>query len=123
MTTNTFDRTNTGTLAKNTMKNKDSHPDARGKINVGGIWYWLSGWNKTNASDGSKFVSLATTEMSMEEVERYCTPRQYTPQGTPQQGTPQQRTPQQATAQQATAQQPVAQPAPTQNVDSADDII
>jgi len=70
--TNKFDRTNTGTISKNQMKQKDTHPDVRGKINVDGKWYWLSGWNKFNGNDGSKFISLATTPMSAEEAEKYC---------------------------------------------------
>jgi hypothetical protein len=70
--TKQYDNTNTGTLAKNGMKQKDTHPDVRGKINVDGKWFWLSGWNKFNGNDGSKFISLATTAMSEEDVEKYC---------------------------------------------------
>ena len=58
-----FDRTNTGTLGRNTRKEKDSHPDFTGQININGVDYWLSGWTKTAgpqaAKPGSKFLSLS----------------------------------------------------------------
>jgi hypothetical protein len=60
-----FDRTNTGTLGRNTRKEKDSHPDFTGQININGVDYWLSGWTKTAgpqaAKPGSKFLSLSVT--------------------------------------------------------------
>ena len=52
-----YDNTNTGTLGKNKRKEKDTHPDYSGKINVEGVDYWLSGWLK-EGQDG-KFFSLA----------------------------------------------------------------
>lgn len=51
---------NTGTLGRNTKKEKDTHPDSKGKALIGGKWYWISGWTKTGP-DGSKFSSLAFT--------------------------------------------------------------
>lgn len=66
-----YDNNNTGTLAANRMRTKDSHPNARGKCQVKGIWYWISGWNKMSSSDNSRFVSLAFTEMSQEDVDKY----------------------------------------------------
>lgn len=53
------DRTNTGTIAKNTRKTEDNHPDITGSINVDGKDWWINGWLKTNGSDGSKFYSLS----------------------------------------------------------------
>ncbi len=66
-----YDNTNTGILAKNGMKQKDSHPDARGRCNIKGTWFWISGWAKFNSNDGSKFQSLAFTEMTAEDVAKY----------------------------------------------------
>jgi hypothetical protein len=53
------DNTNRGTIAKNTRKTDDKHPDIAGTINVEGKEFWLNGWLKTNGSDGSKFYSLS----------------------------------------------------------------
>jgi hypothetical protein len=54
-----MDNTNRGTIAKNTRKTQDTHPDIAGSINVEGKEYWLNGWQKTNSQDGSKFYSLS----------------------------------------------------------------
>lgn len=52
-----YDNTNRGTLGRNKRKEKDSHPDFRGSINVEGVDFWLSGWVKE--SNGRKFFSLS----------------------------------------------------------------
>jgi hypothetical protein len=41
-----FDETNRGAIWKNDKKEKDTHPDWRGSINVEGVDYWLSGWSR-----------------------------------------------------------------------------
>ena len=53
-----YDNTNRGGLWKNARKDRDTHPDYTGSINVGGAEFWLSAWLKT-ARDGSKFMSLS----------------------------------------------------------------
>lgn len=58
-----YDNTNSGLLAKNKRKEKDTHPDYSGSINVEGVEYWLSGWLKTGKENsklaGEKFFSLS----------------------------------------------------------------
>jgi hypothetical protein len=54
-----YSNVNKGTLGKNERKEKDSHPDYKGKLNVDGVDYWLSGWLKENKSTGEKFFSLS----------------------------------------------------------------
>ena len=58
-----YDNTNSGLLAKNKRKEKDTHPDYSGSMNVGGVEYWLSGWLKTGKENsklaGEKFFSLS----------------------------------------------------------------
>ena len=53
----TYDNTNRGILGRNKRKEKDTHPDFSGSINVDGHDYWLSGWLKENAN--GKFFSLS----------------------------------------------------------------
>ena len=52
-----YDNTNRGTLGKNKRREKDTHPEYTGKLNVDGREYWLSGWVKE--SNGEKFFSLS----------------------------------------------------------------
>lgn len=48
-----FDNTNRGILFGNDRKEKDTQPDYRGKLNVEGKEYWISGWDKqTKAGPG-----------------------------------------------------------------------
>ncbi len=57
------DRTNSGILARNKRKEKDTHPTHTGSINVEGREYWLSAWVKDGKPgsklEGEKFFSLA----------------------------------------------------------------
>jgi hypothetical protein len=50
-----YDNTNRWTLNKNERKEKDTHPDYKGSINVDGVDYWLDGWIKDGAN--GKFIS------------------------------------------------------------------
>lgn len=59
-----YDNTNTGTLGKNKRKETEKHPDYKGKINVNGVDYWLSGWRRqgTGKNGPYDFISLAIEE-------------------------------------------------------------
>ncbi len=52
-----FDNTNRGVLFKNDRKEKESHPDYKGSINVDGVDYWLSAWLKEGQK--GKFFSMS----------------------------------------------------------------
>ena len=54
-----YDNTNSGALFKNDRKEKDTHPDLSGTINIEGKEYWLSGWTKRNDDRSFKVLSLS----------------------------------------------------------------
>lgn len=53
-----YDNTNRGVLFKNKNKQSEKHPDLTGKIDVGGVEYFLSGWKKKSAN-GIEFISIS----------------------------------------------------------------
>lgn len=54
-----YDNTNSGTLFKNDRKEKETHPDYKGQINIDGVEYWLSSWIKVSKDGTKKFMSLS----------------------------------------------------------------
>lgn len=115
--TEKYSDVNTGIVSVNNQKITDKHPDIRGRVNVNGLWYWVSGWHRTSAA-GNHFTSLAFTEMTQAQVDEMMKRRaeKNAPQQQPQphaqgQGAPAQaQQAQQAPAQQqAQTQQPPAQ--------------
>ncbi len=50
-------RDNSGILFDNDRKNNDRQPDFKGSCTIGGVDYWISGWNKSGAK--GPFTSLA----------------------------------------------------------------
>ena len=50
-----YDNTTRWTLNKNDRKEKETHPDYKGKLNVNGVDYWIDGWIKEGAN--GKFIS------------------------------------------------------------------
>ena len=41
-----YDNTNRGSIWKNDRKEKDTHPDFRGSLNVNGVEYWFDAWKR-----------------------------------------------------------------------------
>ena len=64
-----FDETNRGVLFKNHKREKDSHPQYTGKLNVEGAEYWVSAWLK-EAKNGEKFFSISIKEKESKPAER-----------------------------------------------------
>lgn len=62
---------NTGTLFNNDRKEKDTHPDMTGTINVAGVDHWFSAWRK----QGSKGEFLSVAIGNKKEAKQQ-TPRQ-----------------------------------------------
>lgn len=52
-----YDNTDRGVLFRNDRKERDTHADYKGSINVGGVEYWLSAWIKEGQK--GKFMSLS----------------------------------------------------------------
>jgi hypothetical protein len=52
-----YDNTNRGALFKNTKREKDTHPEYNGTVNIEGAEYWISAWVKDGKS--GKFFSLS----------------------------------------------------------------
>jgi hypothetical protein len=55
-----YDNTNRGVMFKNDRKEKETHPDLKGSINIDGKEFWLSGWSKVTGK-GDKMLSLSVT--------------------------------------------------------------
>ena len=55
----TYDNRNTGILSRNERREKDTHPEYTGKINIDGVDYWLSGWVKERKDGSGRFFSLS----------------------------------------------------------------
>ena len=55
-------RDNSGTLGKNTRREKETHPTHAGQCQIDGKRYWISAWVK-DGRDGNRFFSLAFKPM------------------------------------------------------------
>ena len=109
---------NTGIIGSNGFKKDPKHPDVRGRINVDGIWYWVSGWNKQ--ANGNEFTSLALTIMTQAQVDEMMRKREEKQKAKAQ---PQQAAAQrQQQPQQQQQSQPQSQHNPNEPKDFDDDI-
>ena len=54
-----YDNTNRGAIFKNKKKEKETHPDFTGTLNVNGVEFWVSAWKrKEGASDKAPALSF-----------------------------------------------------------------
>lgn len=68
-----YDNTNSGLLSRNQRKEKDTHPDYTGSINIDGKDYWLSAWVKEGREgtkfEGQKYFSLSVRAKDEERAQ------------------------------------------------------
>ena len=64
-----YDNTNSGALFENDRKESDRHPDIKGTINVDGVEYWCSGWNKVSKG-GKNYISLSVQKKESKQAPR-----------------------------------------------------
>jgi len=62
-----YDNTNRGQIWPNDKKEKDTHPDFKGSINVEGKEYWVSAW-KRKPDANPKAPSLSFSIQSKDEA-------------------------------------------------------
>jgi hypothetical protein len=67
-----YDNTNRGTLGKNLRREKDTHPEYTGQIDIDGVGYWLSAWVKEG--QGGKFFSLSVKPKEQQAAPRPSAP-------------------------------------------------
>jgi len=70
-----YDNTNKGILSKNNRKEKDTHPDINGQINVEGTEYILSGWLKERKNGAGKFYSLSIKRKEEQALSKPAAPK------------------------------------------------
>lgn len=63
----TYDNTNRGSIWPNQKKQKDTHPDFTGSLDVDGVEYWVSAW-KRKPDANPKAPSLSFSVTPKEEV-------------------------------------------------------
>lgn len=64
-----FDPEMKGTLGENLYRRNERDSDMKGKCQINGIEYNISGWLKTS-KNGGQFYSLSFTERTREKVEQ-----------------------------------------------------
>lgn len=57
------DKEDRGALFPNEKKERDTQPDLTGKLNVGGVQFYVSAWKNQAKSSGVKYLSLAVTKV------------------------------------------------------------
>jgi len=64
-----YDNTNRGVLFKNTRKEKETHSDYNGTININGKEHYLNAWMK-ESKNGNKFMSLSIGKEKIKQEEK-----------------------------------------------------
>ena len=81
-----YDNTNRGALFDNTRRTKETQPQKRGTLNVGGVEHWISGWIKKD-SNGNEYISLSVepkeTTQTAAQAAQHAAPPQRQQQAAP----------------------------------------
>ena len=68
--TQEFSNENRGSIWKNNKKEKETHPDFTGTLNVEGVEYWVSAWKrKEGASEKSPALSFSIKHKENQDAE------------------------------------------------------
>ena len=59
----------TGAMFKNNRKEKETHPDMTGEINIDGTIYWQSAWKKTD-KNGETYYSQSFKKKDFTEAKK-----------------------------------------------------
>ena len=71
-----FDKTNRGSIWKNDKKEKDTHPDFTGSLNVGGVEYWVSAWKrKEGAAAKAPALSFSIKPKEEQSISQRAMPK------------------------------------------------
>ena len=62
---------NSGALYPNKQRRKETHPNSKGRALVGGVWYWVSGWNNLMPGGTGRYISTSYTPMTPEDIVKY----------------------------------------------------
>lgn len=75
-----YDNTNRGSIWKNDKKERDTHPDFKGSLNVEGIEYWVSAWRrKPDANPNAPALSFSVQpkdQQSQQQSQQRPAPQQ-----------------------------------------------
>ena len=63
-----YDNTNRGFIRKNDRKEKDTHPDYTGELNVNGEVFWLSAWLAEHENMGGKYFQISVKPKEFKEA-------------------------------------------------------
>ena len=64
-----YDNTNRGSIWKNEKKEKDTHPDFTGSLNVNGVEFWVSAWKRKEGAS-AKAPALSFSIKPKDEQQR-----------------------------------------------------
>lgn len=79
MSNENFNDLNRGFVMNNERRENDKQPHVTGRVNVNGIWFFVSMWNGTT-SNGKWYSSMALTEMTQQQVDSMMAKRKQRPQ-------------------------------------------
>jgi hypothetical protein len=78
-----YDNTNRGSIWKNDKKEKDTHPDFTGSLNVGGVEYWVSAWKRKEGA-AAKAPALSFSVKPKEDQPQQSISQRAMPKAAPQ---------------------------------------